>query len=480
MTERARFSKDFIFEVMRDSQRLRAGFLAEREKWLRTLALDGREEVLFEFELLLRGLERYFNLHNLPVEQHRAVLARDFRAELRVVRDGLSRAIQLTKLLLDPPTDRAFVFRRFVESRLVDDRARGRLLEEALEQNTPQESLNLLREGFAALRSVGDGLAKLPYVSFGVFADYGQLCVREIALSKYFRPFRALEFRIEYDRIRSVRILDVLRSIPDDEIRRPVSLAFLGLFRLLHYLRYVSSPDGREVGPRAHLVISLVKSEGTSLSGFLDSAFDVDDRRLIDAARRTAADLHLELGKIVKRDLAASIEVDDQALLRARDAAATLLKQDIARLCQVFDPSTEGGELFDDFVSRHEQAGRLRLDLHGLALACRRAASRLPLDGGEGEQAAVALRAYVDYFRDVSYLLLRYGDYEPFDRFLAILEDLDGPTPLLSRRALADACLTFEAVVVRTAELVARRTELDGEPLDPAAVEALVEPYLAA
>src|SRR5271163_3744158 len=117
-TPQALFARDFLFEVMKDSQRLRAGYLAERERWLRTLAVDGREEVLFEFEMLLRGLERYFNLHNHPLDDQQNLLARDFRDELRSVRDGVARAVKLTQLLLDPPSDRNLVLRKYLETQV--------------------------------------------------------------------------------------------------------------------------------------------------------------------------------------------------------------------------------------------------------------------------------------------------------------------------------------------------------------------------
>ena len=92
---KALFTRDFFFEVMKDSQRLRAGYLAERERWLRELAVDGREEILFEFEMLMRGLERYFNVHNLPLDGRQNLMGRDFRGELRAVRDAVGRTVQL-------------------------------------------------------------------------------------------------------------------------------------------------------------------------------------------------------------------------------------------------------------------------------------------------------------------------------------------------------------------------------------------------
>ena len=63
--DRRSFAQDFFFELMRDSQRVRAVYLAERERWIRSLDIPGREEILFELEMLLRGIDRFFNLRNL-------------------------------------------------------------------------------------------------------------------------------------------------------------------------------------------------------------------------------------------------------------------------------------------------------------------------------------------------------------------------------------------------------------------------------
>ena len=67
-----------------------------------------------------------------------------------------------------------------------------------------------------------DHLLKLPVANLGLFQDVGKLALREIVLNRYFRPFRPLEFRVEYDRLRSVRLLDTLgagsgNSVPGPE-----------------------------------------------------------------------------------------------------------------------------------------------------------------------------------------------------------------------------------------------------------------------
>src|SRR5207302_3565223 len=85
------FAQDFFFELMRDSQRVRAVYLAERERWIRSLDIPGREEILFELEMLLRGIDRFFILRNLFGEKQPPP-ERDFREELKAARDALHRA----------------------------------------------------------------------------------------------------------------------------------------------------------------------------------------------------------------------------------------------------------------------------------------------------------------------------------------------------------------------------------------------------
>ncbi|HUB08341.1 MAG TPA: hypothetical protein VMB50_15140 [Myxococcales bacterium] len=474
----ALFTRDFFFEVMKDSQRLRAGYLAERERWLRGLALDGREEILFEFEMLMRGLERYFNVHNLPLDARQNLVGRDFRGELRAVRDAIARTVHLTQFLLDPPSDRNLVFRKYLESQIVDDRARGQLLEQQLTQETPQESLFLIRSGLTALRGVVDGLLRLPQVSDQLFNDLGQVLVREIALNKYFRPFRPLEFRSEYDRIKSVHILEVLgRLEPSGEpVRRAVSLAFLALFRLLHYLRYVSSGVG-EAARRAYVVMSLIRSEATALAGYLDRELPEAYPDLAAPAKRIAVEVRKEVGKVLRKHLAAAAPGDSEPIAKAREALEGLFKQWIVSLAQCLDPSIAGKELFDDYVSRREQAKRLRADLFCFREVCRRAAKGAARgEGPELERSVQALQRFVSYFRDVSYQLLRYGDYEPFDGFISILRDLD-PARLRQpriRRQLGEDCQAFEEVVSRIFSAVNKREELARVPFEESEARAIL------
>src|SRR4029077_6287723 len=120
------FAQDFFFELMRDSQRVRAVYLAERERWIRSLEISGREEILFELEMLLRAIDRFFNLRNLFGEIQ-PPQDRDWREELKATRDAVHRSVHLSRKLIAQRQEQALLFRSFVEGALPDDRARARL-----------------------------------------------------------------------------------------------------------------------------------------------------------------------------------------------------------------------------------------------------------------------------------------------------------------------------------------------------------------
>ena len=470
----ARTSRDFFHELIKGSQS-RPGFLAERERWLRSLQVDGREELLFEFEMLLRGVERYFNLHNLPLDpQAEPVIVRDFRQELSDVRDAMNQAIRLARRLLDPDSDQKMVFRRYVETQLADDRIRRAMIEEELQPATPQESLFVLRESLAALRTIVDHLLQLSALPFGVFNEVGTLALREIVLNPYFRPFRPLEFRLEYDRIKSVPILEALRRLEDSD-RKLFTVALLSAFRVLHFLSYIGA-EATVAEPRAKVILALVRSEATTLVGFLQGevATHVTGKRLRAGALKVSRELQRETERIVKQ-IAAS-EPSSPAVLDAAVAFTGLFRKQVEMLARTLDSSLPEENLFPKLVAPEEMAMRLRKDLWVFAEVCRgaEAALRDP-DTQDPSEALEAIRAYLEYFQDVSYQLLRYGDYEALDRFAALVAEMPGvPQGSGARHRFAEDLKLFTQVAETMCAAVNRRTELIGKKFDRADAEALL------
>lgn len=467
-------SKDFFAELVKGSQP-RPEFLADREKWLRSLKVDGREEVLFEFEMLLRGLERYFNLHNLAIDQSEPVVIRDFHAELEDVRDAIDAAIRLARVLLDPHSDQKMIFRRYVESQLADDRARRDLIEEELDQDTPQESLFVLRLSLDALRTVLDHLLKLEVCAYQVFNEVGTLALREIVLNRYFRPFRSLEFRIEYDRIKSVTILEGLRMLPDED-RRLFTVAVLALFRLLHYLSYVGTREGRPAEPRSRVILSLVRSEALTLVGYLQSdvATHAGIKRHKAGALKVAREITRESERIW-RELATTQD-DSEAITTAAVALTQLFRKQLITLARVVDTQLTADVSFGALVSLETRSDRLRRDLWVFAELCRSAEAcfRDPPQG-EPEEIFASLREYLTYFQDVSYHLLRYVDFETFDPFAVLFSKLEEPPaggP--ARERLANHFQRFAQQIESMIAAVNRRAELRGKKMDLAEADALL------
>ena len=465
--EKRAFAQDFFFELMRDSQRVRGVYLAERERWVRTLEISGREEILFELEMLLRGLDRFFNLRNLFGEAQPAQ-ERDWREELKATRDALHRGVHLARRLMEQQKEQALLFRNFVEGSLTDDRARARVGAEMREQRTPEDSLFLLRSGLVAHQGILDHLLRLDAAPQSLFLDVGRALQHELFVSRYFCPPAPLEFRAEYDRIGSVLLLEALRLLDDEKKRRAFALALLASFRALRSLRYVPSPPVPHTR-RVLVVLALVRSELHALVAYLEGDLPRLSSASAAAAGKAAAqkirDLMAEVPPLLSQPLTDRAQLDFQ-----RDKLVEATKECVGILANALDPAMGHYALFEDDAARTDQSERLRKDLWIFREMCRYTAASLEKPDATPE-AAEPLRRYATEFRDVGYQLLRHSDRELFDRFLDLLEGWSGrrgESPQIRMQRLRDDCQRFAEILDRALDLVSRRTELQKIPIDEA------------
>ncbi len=468
--DRRSFAQDFFFELMRDSQRVRAVYLAERERWIRTLPVSGREEILFELEMLLRGLDRFFNPRNLFGEVQ-PPQERDFREELKAARDAVHRAVQLSRRLIVQKQEQALLFRSFVEGSLADDRARARLGAELREQRTPEESLFLLRSGLVSHQGILDHLLRLDSAPQSLFLDVGRALQHELFVSRYFGPPAALEFRAEYDRVSSVRLLEALRAMTDEKKRKAFALALLAAFRTLRSLRYVPAPPTPHTR-RVLIILSLVRSELLALVGYLEGDLPrlcatVEGVGAAAAAGRAAAvpirEVLEQIPPILSTPLTERAQLDEQ-----RDRLVEATKQAIGSIASALDPSLGRQQLFEDEAARAEQSERLRRDLWLFREMCLETVRKLE-DPDAEPKAAEPLRRFTTDFRDIGYQLLRHSDRELFDRFLDLLEGWSGrrgESSTSRMQRLREDCLRFAGILERALEMVGKRAELQRLPID--------------
>jgi hypothetical protein len=497
-----------------------------RENWLNALVLEGKDELLFEFEVLLKASACFANPRNHPGPPRRStVVAQDFRPALVLFHEGLERAVSLARSLLGQQ-DRAFVFQRYLETVLPEDSARTKMAGFGTGQLGPEESLSTLRHGLTTLDEVISGVIRAQRVPYRSFYANLALAQREVSSSVFFNPLTALEFRPEFDRIKSPAVLDLIRAVPGEESRRLIALTFLALFRMLRYLRLLSriqSDAGnrrRQGQGRAYLVLSVLRSDGRALSDYLRQhagqllgqsfhrdvikvrSSQIRDRspelragayRLIgikSALDGIAGNLRLELRRAFQHDLPAPDQNLGQAEFRAA-IGTTLsnlrpaLQNAILFLGKALGSSLEdGGGVFDDQAARRESSDRLRRDVWMFAQIVRAFSIKAQHSSAEDRWAPVHgfayVREFLSYFRAMGYPLLRSTDYPRFDAFLGALsnlEDTDLVDPSRLERAI-DECMAFHGFLEELFQSISRREELNGLVFDRRAAASTLKLYL--
>jgi hypothetical protein len=500
---------DAYTHQLRDTRGLRREQAHAREQWIARLPESRRDESLFELEILLKGLACFANPRNHPGAPRRsAIVGQDYREPLVLARDAMQRIVQLCRLLLGEQ-ERAFVFQRYLEMLLPDDGARTRLVRGAASQDTPEESLFLLRHALTNLLEVTGGVTRLPRVPFRLF--YATLSVghREVSQSAYFNPLAALEFRPEFDRITNVRVLELMRQVPGEQARRLVALTFLSLFRMLRYIALLDRA-GREAKPAGvvYLVLSVLRSDARALTGYLkkqageqlaDSfereVFKVPAQQLgaryeellaeahrLLAIKATlggiAANVRLELRRAFEHDLPAP---DGQTAVEELRAAIGVvagnlkpaLQNAVLVLGRALGTRLDEHGVFDDETAKRSLSIRLRRDVWMFAQIVRAFAAKARStpsreDRWSGPSSLQFVREFLSYFNAMGYPLLRAADYPRFDAFLAALsalEETDLLDPARLERAVGEA-EQFFAFLSQLFEQIGQRDELKGVPFD--------------
>ncbi len=499
---------------------------AQRDAWFNALPLENKDDVLFELEVLLKASACFVNPRNHPGHPRRApVVTQDFREATVLFRDGMHHALDLTRQLLGT-RDRALVFHRYLETVLPEDRLRSQLIGEGSEHETPEDSLVALRHGLSRWVEVLEGVLRGPRVPYRLFYAVLSTIQREISSSAFFNPLTALEFRPEFDRIKSSHVLDLIRAVPGDEAHRLVALSFLSLFRLLRYVRLLGriavEPGGRRrrMGGRAYLVLSVMRSDARALGDHLrrrtgallansferdllrvnmrdladrSDALRADGHRLIgikSALEGVAGSLRLETRRAFHHELPPMARDTGETELRAalQSAAADLrpaLRNAILFLGKALGSNLDEQGVFDDQAALRETSDRLRRDVWMFAQIVRAFAAKAEHTPSEDRWAFVHnfqyVREFLAYFRTMGYPLLRATDYPRFDAFLRAMErledtDLVDPSRL---EAAIDECVAFHTFLLQLFDDISRRDVLVGVPFDRRAAAGALKLYIS-
>ncbi|GAB4206449.1 MAG: hypothetical protein OHK0013_23150 [Sandaracinaceae bacterium] len=526
MLERARGrlaipDRDVYANLLRDTRGLRRDQASARDAWYASLPWERKEETLFELEALLKGIACFGNPRNHPgIPDAKSAVAQDFHEHLRVLRDAAARVVQLTRMLLGDK-ERAYTFTRYLESVLPEDAARGRLIQEQLTQDTPEEALLLLRNAFGHFLDLSEGLLRLGRISNRIYTAYHGVLVREVGRNAFFNPLMALEFRQEFDRIRSVEVLDALHGIESESAHRVVALTFLTLFRGLRYLQLVDH-DAAEPGAtrRAYVVLAALRSDVRTLTRYLSrraseamadgfesellsisaaelmrsfDALTVEAHQLV-ALRGTlesiASTLRVEVRRIFDHELP-SLEARigerelGPAFVVATAGIRASLHHAIRVLCTQLRPGSTLPELGADLAARKAQSERLRREIWMFqqilrAFLAMSEASRADPDQWVSPASFQFVRDFLGHFRAIGYQLVRSHDYQRLDPFLRALDDLrevdlvEGPR---LRTAVAE-CTALFGFLGELFGQVSARAELRDVPFDRHEAAEMLKIYL--
>jgi hypothetical protein len=519
--------RDAYQDLLRDTRGLRREQAQAREQFVTRLMTERKEDLLFELEVLLKGLACFANPRNHPGPTRRTpVVAQDFREALGIAREAMTRVTALCRAL-QFERDRAFVFQRYLETVVPDDSGRARLAHAATAQDTPEQSLFYLRHGMTNLLEVASGVFRLQRVPFRLFYALLGVAQREVSQSAYFNPLVALEFRPEFDRISNPRILELMRSVPGESSRRLVALTFLALFRMLRYLALLEStvrerePSRRQIGV-VYVVLSVLRSDARALATYLGHAagpllaegferdvFAVDAPRMLDRfdglfaeGRRlltmratlegVGANLRLEMRRAFEHDFPApdtspGVDVIRGAVARATRNLRPALQNGVLFLGSSLGVRLDEQGVFDDDATRVMLSERLRRDVWMFAQIVRAFAHKgRATKPGEVSWTGVPplqfVREFLAYFQAMGYPLLRTADYPRVDAFMSAmngLEESDLLEPSRMERAVAE-CEQFYAFLMNLLQQIGKRAELAEIAFDKRGAAESLKLYLGA
>jgi hypothetical protein len=350
---------------------------------------------------------------------------------------------------------------------------------------------------------------------------------REVQRSVYFNPLSALEFRPEFDRITNQRILELTRSIVQENARQLVALTFLSLFRMLRYLALVEATtrdlkDGRRMAGVVYLVMSVVRSDARALTtylrhrvgplladGYERELFRVpaasiavryesllaEGHRLLDIKASLdgiAANIRLEMRRAFEHeipapDLAPSAHDLQNAVHQTVKNLRPALQNAVLFLAKSLGARLEAQRVFDDDAARRALSERLRRDVWMFAQIVRAFAHKArAAPQGEVRWSGVSplefVREFLAYFRAMGYSLLRTADYPRIDAFMGAmsgLEESDLLEPTRLHRAIEEA-EQFQDFLTELFEQIGRRDELAHVPFDRRAAAESLKLYLGA
>ena len=394
--------------------------------WVKYIHSQGKIDVLFELETWLKASRSFLNIEHLPLadEEKEELLERSFLSEINIVRQAIQICENHAYAVMSIGEEATFDIDAIIEKQSRKERILDSHIGRFLEQMTPIDSISKLLDSLNDLRISIDAFQNTPHPGYQLYLALGRNYRQELKSCRYIDMLLNQRFRIQYDLIENRSLTEVLRSIPDEQLRRNTALALLYLFRIMKYLKMVQEDLLRDRSLRHHLVIfSLIHEEMGNVSTFLKKHFlkgKNTGQKLQNAADMAAYSLKTESRRVLSKELVfLSKETDPTKIYTGMENSHGILKNccqnNILSIVSVIDKEFHEEELFPGRVERIAEADNIRRNLWDLRKWL------MTIIDNENTLDTNKIIERLTNFKDTFPLSLMYRDWVEFENFIDIL-----------------------------------------------------------
>ncbi|HMK48520.1 MAG TPA: hypothetical protein VK435_00575 [Thermodesulfovibrionales bacterium] len=447
------------------------------DNWL-LQSKEEHRELFSELDVLLRALERFFHVENLPIPDGE-LPDRNFVDELQAVRDVIFRILAILEVVIPESRKNAYWFQKFSESKLLSDHTRDLFVGKLYTQDTPEKAFYLLYDLFINLKGIITDLLKTGEISYLSYTNIGQLISKQIRENVQLNPFRK-DLNPDFDSIDNAHISRVVKSIPERDIRKNISFLYLYLFRFLRFLRHIDIDSQNSISLNSSLLILIMlRSEISSFHAFIKRICTlIRNRNLQNLLKSISYQFSMETKRVYIQELKNIIRRKAPHHFRGKlensqGILKNLVEQSIVQLTQFFDPEIQGKDIFESFTTRFSQSVQLREDLFVLHRFCTLLEEKAAFPEVRND-VLKSMRDYMHHFEHSAFQLLRYDD---FDEFAYFFEDIFSFQESEMHKLL-ERTRSFKIFLETTLRSIANRSELKDEPVNIDRVEETVRQYL--
>jgi hypothetical protein len=473
---------------------------ASRKEWVESLAQDDAERVIFQLEVRLKAIDRFFNSENHPARSTGSISLRDnLKVELTIIDRQLRRLQRLGQKILDDPEMNALVFQCYLESQWLKDEQRDVMLARHRDQVTPQESLYTLLVGLRSLAQLTAGLRRADSVHLPTFRALADQYRSLIVHNRFFNPLSHRTFFPTSEWTENPVLRQCIRNAPSRNLRRALGFAMLVLGRYLTILSWVNSSAPWEEITDALPLFALLRSEFRTLLPFLERHIA---RRFFPMGCRIPAEenflacvdsmafqLAAESNKAFESFLLDYVECKRLRDLQSRVEAVRQLMTVFFELAtteflKIVSPDIATEAIFPEVISRYEQSARLREDLwvfvEILTFVIERISSS-EINAAEKRRSYRCLLDFLTYFENLSFQAVRYTEYDSFLEFFHEMRPLreESFEDEARNQDIVSNFQCFQIFITMVLGHVEQRTELQNVPLDHAQARLTFEQFVA-